>query len=149
MTRRLAITLIFATALVGCGDDDGDDSAAPTPAAPEKIVIKTEVTIPTGKVASGSTLDGKPFCPGGTIRDRESQDPAVGFIEKTITCPDGTLRIGFSPAEPQGGKQTGPWKIVGGTGAYEGLTGSGTMEASFDSEDSKKGRETFTGTAER
>jgi len=50
------------------------------------------------------------------------------LIDRKITCPEGTLRIGFTPEvgpEPQRQTQTGSWTIVSGTGAFEGLGGSG------------------------
>jgi hypothetical protein len=68
-------------------------------------------------------------------------------VDRTLTCPDGTLRIGFDPGTPVAGRHSGPWRIVSGTGAYEGWQGSGQME--FDDgpvADDDEGRETFTGT---
>jgi hypothetical protein len=56
------------------------------------------------------------------------------------------LRIGFTPGVPQGLTQTGPWKVVSGTGAYKTLLGEGQMKATFESGSSSNGRETFTGT---
>jgi hypothetical protein len=45
--------------------------------------------------------------------------------------------------------QTGSWTIVGGTGAFEGLRGSGEMEGVNDRDDDSLARETLTGTVER
>ncbi len=71
-------------------------------------------------------------------------------MDRTITCPDGTVRIGFTPDDPQGPTQTGSWRIVSGTGAFEGLRGSGEMEVSFDPEDSSvPAREVLSGTVTR
>ena len=71
---------------------------------------------------------------GGTILDSHaSLDPKMEpyLIDRKITCPDGTVRVGLAPdvaEERQGETQTGSWTIVSGTGAFEGLRGSGEME---------------------
>jgi hypothetical protein len=138
-------------------------SVAPTtePSA-EQVVILTSVTIAptpgaepvaTGEVLEGSTLGGSPFCVGGTILDSHaSTDPAMepyGLLARTITCSDGTLRVGFTPEEPPGLKQMGSWTIVSGTGAFEGLRGSGEMDVTYNPDDHAMARETYTGTVTR
>jgi hypothetical protein len=150
--RRLALALTFATiGLAACGSGSADKkgadrqrSAAPR-AASKKIIIKTRLAIPTGEVVGGSSIGDSPFCPGGTFRDRNG-NPDIGSVDRTVRCSGGNLRIGFSPGEPRGHTQAGPWKIISGTGAYKGLRGSGRMEVTFESGSSSKGRETFTGT---
>jgi hypothetical protein len=150
--RRPALALTFATVgLAACGGNGAHQngagsqrSAAPN-AASKKIVIKTRLTIPTGEVAGGSSIGNSPFCPGGTFRDRNG-NPDIGSVDRTVRCSDGSLRIGFSPGEPRGHTQVGPWKIISGTGAYKGIRGSGRMEVTFEPGSSSKGRETFTGT---
>lgn len=109
----------------------GEDGAADTSAAStsdsagEPILIRTSVTIAatgaepiaTGEVLEGSTLGGSPFCVGGTILDSHgSPDPAeepYGLTNRTITCPDGIVRVGFTPQVevPEGQTQTGSWTI--------------------------------------
>ena len=158
----LWLVLALAVATLGvaaCGGDDGDESEATTAPAvdtnsvdagegSEKIVIETHITFgpdaATGEVLSGSTIGDSPFCPGGTFRDRNGDD--AWLLEKTLDCPDGGLRIGFSPGEPVSHKQTGPWEVLGGTGAYENLRGEGEMEVTGSE---GEGRETFTGTVEQ
>jgi hypothetical protein len=161
--------LVMVCVLLGaCGG--GEDGAADTSAAStsdsagEPILIQTSVTIAatpgpepiaTGEVLEGSTLGGSPFCVGGTILDSHgSPDPAeepYGPIDRTITCPDGIVRVGFTPEVevPEGQTQTGSWTIVSGTGAFEGLRGNGEMEVTYDPGDDSLGRETFTGTVAR
>jgi len=73
----------------------------------------------------------------------------VWLIARTITCPDGTVRMDLTPEVPQGLSQTGAWTIVSGTGAFGGLTGSGEMEVAYDPDDDELARETFTGTVTR
>jgi hypothetical protein len=143
----------------GCGGNEGDaadigaTSTNEPPGTP--IVIRTKVTvaadegaepIATGKVLAGSTLRGSPFCAGGSIFDSHaSADPAMepyGLIDRTITCSDGTVRMGFSPDQTQ----TVTWTIVSGTGALEGLRGSGQFEVVYDDENDSLARETLTGT---
>ena len=93
-------------------------------------------------------MGGSPFCPDGTFEDTHGT-PEIGLVDRTITCPDGTLRMGFDPQVPVGDTQRGPWKIISGTGAYEGWGGSGQMviryDASDDSAHPASGRERYTG----
>lgn len=158
----------FATALVasaialpGCGAGEGKNSAAgatttPSASTPageaETIVIRTRTRIPVGKILQGSVVAGAPFCPGGTFKD-EHGAPEVGLVDRTITCPDGTLRVGLDPQMPVGDTQSGPWRIVGGTGAYERWKGGGQMvmryDASDDSAHPENGRERYTGSVTR
>ena len=44
------------------------------------------------------------------------------LIDRKITCPDGTVRVGFTPeAGQQGPTGKGSWTIVSGTGSFMGL----------------------------
>ena len=157
--RWLAAALVVtAIGLAACGDDDGDEggtTAAPDAEATstqnaekgEPILIKTRLRIPTGEVLRGSTIGDSPFCRGGTFRDEEGEEAAV---ERTLRCPDGSLRIGFNATgDPQGQTQRGPWAIRTATDAYEGLRGGGRMKVTFEAGSDTKGRETFTGTVTR
>jgi hypothetical protein len=163
MRRAVVLVLVGVLFLGACGGekDDSSDTGAASTTAPrdEPIVIRTKMVIAavpgaepiaTGEVLDGSTLGGSAFCAGGTILDSHaSGDPAVepyGLIDRTITCPDGTVRIGFTPDVQT---QTGSWTIVTGTGAFEGLRGSGDMVVVYDSNDESLGRETLTGTVTR
>jgi hypothetical protein len=147
--RWLAVALaISALGVAACGDgDDGNKSGAATTRTPDRkpIVIRTELNLPAGKILRGSSLGGSAFCPGGTLHD-EPGSPAVGTVLRNIRCANGTLRIGFSPNS--GTVAKGPWKLLDGTGAYQGLRGDGQMVARFE-KDGRKGRETFTGTVTR
>jgi hypothetical protein len=154
-----------------CGDDDGDENgAATTPGVDsdlsadpgegsEEIVIKTDVdihiregealpgsSISTGEVVGGSSIGDSPFCPGGTFRDQHGNTD-IGLVDRTFRCPDGSLRIGFTPGVPQGRTQAGPWKVLSGTGAFDGLEADGQMEVKYEpGTGATEGRETFTGT---
>jgi hypothetical protein len=162
--RRAVVLVLLGVLLVGaCGG--GEDGASETSAAStterrgEPVVIRTSMSIAptdraepiaTGEVLEGSTLGGSPFCVGGTILDSHgSADPDVWLIARTITCPDGTVRMDLTPEVPQGLSQTGSWTIVSGTGAFGGLSGSGEMEVAYDPDDDELARETFTGTVTR
>jgi hypothetical protein len=104
--------------------------------------------IATGDVLEGSTLGGAPFCVGGTILDSHgSNDPEVLLIARTITCPEGSVQMDVTPEVPRGLTQTGSWAIVGGTGDFEGLRGSGNVEIAYDPDPEAPARETYTGTA--
>ena len=50
---------------------------------------------------------------------------------------------------PQDLTQTGSWTIVSGTGAFEGLRGSGEMEVVYDPDPNEPARGTYTGTVTR
>jgi hypothetical protein len=163
--RRALVLVLGGVLLVGCGgDEDGPADASvasTTDRAAEPIVIRTRVTIAaeegaepiaTGEVLRGSTIGGSQFCVGGTILDTHaSSDPAMEpyLIDRTITCADGTVRVGLTPEVGQevaeGQTQTGSWTIVSGTGAFDGLSGSGEMEVTYDPDDDSLTHETLTG----
>ena len=155
--------------IAGCGGDDGGGTGtATTPGADtavstdsgkagEKIVIKTRVDFPTdrtkpvtGEVLGGSSIGDSPFCHGGTFRDKhgtsDPSKPPYGLVDRTYRCSNGSLRMGFTPGRPRGRTQAGPWKMVSGTGDYEGLQGHGQMKVTYDPGGGRKGRETVTGT---
>jgi hypothetical protein len=155
--RWLAVAAAAAAiGLAACGDDDDDDAGTTTAGGSETtatsaeggeaVLIKTRLILPNGEVIAGSKIGDSPFCVGGTFSDKQGSAD-IGSVDRTIDCPDGTVRIGFTPGEPQGLTQAGPWRVVSGTGSYEGLEASGEMEVEFESASSDKGRETFTGTA--
>ena len=163
MRTAMVLVLLSVLFVAACGadeDDAADTSTTSTTARRgEQIVIRERVVIAalpgaepiaTGQVLEGSTLGGAPFCVGGTIRDSHgSTDPAVRLILETITCPDGSVRLRFTPDEPQGPTQTGAWTIVSGTGAFEGLRGSGGMDVAYDPDPDSPAHVTFTGTVTR
>ena len=122
------------------------------------IHTKVEIEIPEGgpqpgkpisegEVLGGSSRGDSPFCPGGTFSDLHSDDPEIGLVDRTFDCADGSLRIGFTPGPPPTPlTQSGPWHIVSGTGAFEGLQGGGQMQVKYErGTHGSKGRETFTG----
>jgi hypothetical protein len=163
MRGAAVLVLAGAVVLAGCGgDDDAADTGAASTTVPggKAIVIRTKIAvaaisgskpIATGDVLEGSTLGDSPVCAGGTILDSHaSRHPDVkpyGLIARTITCPDGTVRLGFTPGPTQNLSQTGTWTIVSGTGAFERLRGSGEMKTRYDPDDPELARETLTGTA--
>jgi hypothetical protein len=169
MRRAVMLVLVGVLFLGACGGDEEDAANTSTAStnAPrgEPVVIREKLIvaakensepIATGTILAGSTLGGTPFCAGGTILDSHaSLDPKMEayLIDRKITCPDGTVRIGFTPevggAEPQGQTQRGSWKIVSGTGAFEGLGGSGKSEAVYGPTPNSPVRETLTGTVTR
>jgi hypothetical protein len=137
--------------VVACGGSERDSTAGGG-ARGEPILIKTQVTIHipyrprefTGEVLGGSAIGDSPFCPRGRFRDRHG-NAGIGLVDRTFRCPDGSLRIGFTPGAPKGRTQAGPWKILSGNGAFERLRGQGQMNIKYERGSSSKGRETFTG----
>jgi hypothetical protein len=157
--RRLTLILV-AAALAGCGDSD-DDETAPTSAVEsepstglidgeEEIVIKTNVdlasVVDAGKVLDGSSLGDSSFCPKGTFTGGHG-NTEKGWLDHTFECSDGTLTIAFDPRNEKEQSASGPWEILSGTGAYEGMEGSGQFQIKFPADPAAmEGRETFTGT---
>ena len=153
MHRVLALVSVLALALGACsGATDGAADTAPasiTEGGGEPIVMRMSMAIAarpgaeipaTGKVLDGSTLGAAPFCVGGTVEDLHPDPGATPprLLDRTITCPDGTVTLGLTPETwatlepPKDRPQGGTWIIVGGTGTFEGLSGSGMMEATYD-----------------
>jgi hypothetical protein len=160
---RLILALaVTAAGLAACGDGDTPasethmaGSATSAGAAPvrQKILIKTDAelvgNVDTGRVLTGSTLGDAPFCPGGTWTGGHG-NLDDNWLDKNIKCPDGTLRIGFDPRTSKGRTDSGPWKVISGTGAFEAMRGSGQMKMKFGpGEQPTEGHETFTGTVVR
>ena len=163
MRRVVVLGLAGALLIWACTASPRDGSASSLPsagesAAGESIVILTEMAIAdtsgaepiaTGRVLQGSMLGGATFCVDGTIRDSHANlDPAVeslGLIDRTFTCPDGTVRMVFTPAEMQQDDRAGTWTIVSGTGAFERARGSGTIDTEYDPANQALPRETLTG----
>jgi hypothetical protein len=139
----LAVTLV-TLGLAACGGGDSGESSA---RGGQEIVIKERANLQgiqdVGDVLDGSSIGGSPFCSGGSFSGGHGSLP-FPQIDRTFKCPEGTLRIAFTPGEPQGKTVTGRWKVLSGTGAYEGLEGSGQMETEFETD--TRARETFTGT---
>src|SRR3954447_19198774 len=129
--RRLAVAMTVAAAGLGaCGDDGGGSKGAATTES-EKIVIKEHANlqdvVDKGEVLKGSSLGGAPFCQGG--RFSGAHDNAM--IYRTFKCPNGILRIGFTPGNGTGRTVSGRWKILGGTGTFKGMKGSGRIQTTF------------------
>ena len=159
----MALT-VAAIGLAACGDDDGDEGGTTTGAeeagttaekAGEPILIKTHVAFvedanakgeTIGEVLPGSTIGDSAFCAGGRFSDRHGEPP-LGLVVKTFRCSGGRLTITFSPTDPSL-KQSSDWRVVKGSGRFEGLSGGGRMRAVFESKGGE-GRETFTGTVSR
>jgi hypothetical protein len=102
---RGAVLLVGVLLFGACGG--GEDGASEIGAESDDLVIKRSVVgattpgaepIATGEVAEGSTLGGSPFCVGGTIWDSHgTPDPEVALIARTITCPEGRVRMDITP----------------------------------------------------
>ena len=163
MRTAVVLVLFGVLSLGACGGDEDDatgtNAASTTAPRGEPAVIRTRMDIAdtegaepiaTGDVLEGSTLGDSPFCAGGTVRDSHgSSDPTVWLIVETITCPEGTVKLRFTPEPAQGMNQTGSWTIVSGTGAFEGLRGSGGMEVVYGPDADSPTHVTFTGTVTR
>jgi hypothetical protein len=93
---------------------------------------------PTGLHHEGHFTASAPFCPSGTAIDTRHDLQATLSVERTHTCDDGSGSIIVSMPDvarehQQGG--SGFWKIIGGTGKYDKLRGSGTCSGQILSGD--------------
>jgi hypothetical protein len=159
----VVLVLVGVLSMGACGGDEDDaaDTSATSTTAPrsETIVIQTRMLvaaeeraepIATGEVLDGSTLGDSPFCADGTVLDSHgSTDPSVWLIIETITCPNGTVKLRLKPDPAEGLSQTGSWTIDSGTGALEGLRGSGEMDVVYDPDPDSPAHVTLTGTVTR
>ena len=157
--RRVLVPLLVCVLLVGaCAG--GEHVASTVGGDDQRIEIRTSVIgaatpgaepIATGEVVEGSTLGSSPFCVGGAIRDTHaSADPEVALIARTITCPEGSVRMDIAPevveGVPQSLEQRGSWTIVSGTGAFKDLRATGEMEIVYDPDPNAPARGTYAGT---
>jgi hypothetical protein len=110
------------------------------------ILIRDQVTgINEGKVRRGSFIGDSAFCAGGSMTHEHGRpDHETGIA--TFRCRDGSLSLGFTPLPAPGLVQSSPWKVVSGTGSYQGVRGQGWMVVRFAGGDSEEGQETFVGT---
>jgi hypothetical protein len=159
--RGLVVAMtVAAVGLGACGDDGGGANGAATTtsersvdraARSEKIVIKVHAdlqdVVDKGEVLSGSSLNDKPFCQGGTFTGAHGSS---AVIDRTFRCHDGTLRIGFTPGKESGRTVSGRWKVLSGTAAFKGMKGSGRMQTRFaPGSQPAEARETFRGSVVR
>jgi hypothetical protein len=153
------VMAVTAAGLAACGEDGGGANSAATTrrttstdraTRSEKIVIKEHANlqgvVDKGEVLKGSSLGGAPFCQGG--RFTGAHDNAM--IYRTFKCPNGVLRIGFTPGNGTGQTVSGRWKILGGTGPFKGMKGSGRIQTRFAAgSQPAEAREALTGSVVR
>jgi hypothetical protein len=152
--RWLPVAMTVAAAGLGaCGDDGGGaiDRSTDRAAGSEKIVIKVHAdlqdVVDKGEVLSGSSLGDAPFCRGGSFTGEHGN---TAMIDRKFKCPDGSLRIGFTPGKGSGRTVSGRWKVLSGTGAFKVMKGSGRMQTRFaPGSQPAEARETFTGSVVR
>jgi hypothetical protein len=104
-----------------------------------RIVIKTEFVEFDGKVVAGSLIGDSPFCSGGTLH-HQTGSPEVGYPAINV------FTFGPGPDQMNNGIQTSAWEVIGGSGDFAGVSGSGQMKVEFRSAGASRGTETFTGT---
>jgi hypothetical protein len=157
----LAIAATSLTACSGASETGATASATASGAATtgatvttpahgehKTIVIKTQFVDFDGTVVAGSLIGDSSFCPGGTLH-HEFGSPEIGYPAINVfTCGESQLKIGFGPGPDQMNNriQTSDWEILGGSGDFVGVTGSGQMKVEFPRVGASRGQETFTGT---
>src|SRR3954447_4880003 len=148
----VAMAVAAAVAIGACGGNGAADRRSTERAATsKKIVIRAHAelqdVVDKGEVLSGSSLDGAPFCSPGSFSGGHGD---TGMIDRTFKCPNGSLRVGFKPGNGSGRTVSARWKVLGGTGAFKGMKGSGRLETTFAPGDQPaEARETYTGTLGR
>ena len=151
MRRRQALLVLLALGL-------GAHAVAPAAFAQEPAII-TNITFPEEGEPFGTFTAEDPLCASGTFVDefvsgggafRSGQVFYHGFtVRKILTCADGSgtftilFHPQFTPATPAACEEAGPFAVVGGTGDYTKLRGSGDFCVFPVGEGF---RETFTGT---
>lgn len=134
MSRRvlIGVTVAMVAVLVGV-------SAGPVLAAPQLDVhIESDATIGGGPdpfTASGPAVDAGTVCANGTtevLSTAVSGPPGGSFsilhVDRRFTCDDGTFDMKkVVNLDLTTGDTTARWKITGGTGAYAGLKGRGSL----------------------
>ena len=127
-------------------------AAAPSAQAQAPTIV-TDITFPEEGEPFGTFTASEPLCPSGTFVDEfvgggGGVSYGAGTVRKMFTCADGsgTFTILFhpqsTPATPPGCLNAGPFAVVGGTGAYAHLRGTGDF-CNFP--EGERFTETFTG----
>jgi hypothetical protein len=115
-------------------------AAAPAANAQEPTIV-TDITFPEEGAPFGTFTALDPLCPSGTFVDEfvggggafrsGHVDYGASAILKTFTCTDGSgtftilFHPQFTPATPAGCLQAGPFAVIGGSGDYAKLRGTG------------------------
>lgn len=102
-------------------------------------IAATKVTITLTSTSSGETFTttGGVLCATGTATTDFGHfgggDVAGSFhLTKTLVCGDGTFTIKVNAATVFGSPtDRGGWSVVGGTGAYERLSGGGNLVGTY------------------
>ena len=134
-------------------------ATAPTASAQEPTIVTSIIFPGGGEEPFGTFTASDPLCPSGTFVDEQVGGGGAfnsgrvfyhSFtVRKTFTCADasGTFTIlfhpQFTPATPPDCEEAGPFAVVGGTGAYAQLRGSGDFCVFPEGDDDFT--ETFTG----
>jgi len=98
-------------------------------------------------VASGAAVDQGLICASGTVVDTrlifagsQSGRGAQIPVRKTFSCPDGDLFIKIQVhLDFATSTETFSWVVLGGTGAYGGVSGSGQGSTAGDGSDPQTG----------
>ena len=125
----------------------------------QTATIVTDITFPEEGEPFGTFTASEPLCPSGTFVDEfvggggAFRSGHVSYhsstVRKTFTCADGSgtftilFHPQFTPATPAGCEEAGPFAVIGGTGDYANLRGTGDFCVFPNGEGFT---ETFTGT---
>lgn len=139
MGRRMGIALACALLVASCGD-----SADGVGTSDRDVVIEALIVAPDGAsgtfVASGPAVESGVVCAAG---DWANVDFAFGagdtnWFEDEMSCSDGSgsfvVRVSDLGIPTLEEPWTGPWAIIGGSGQYGDLQGSGEYSGDFSVE---------------
>jgi hypothetical protein len=147
--RRRILAVLVALGCLALAATPSANAQAPT--------IVTDITFPEDGAPFGTFTATAPLCPSGTFVDEfvggggnvhGGVFTGSSTIRKQFTCANGsgTFTILFhpqsTPATPPGCLNAGPFAVVGGTGAYAHLRGTGDF-CNFP--EGERFTETFTG----
>ncbi len=137
--RRKAILTVF---VVGISAVIAAGSAMAGPLQSVQIEVETDLNTPISSpdpfFASGPAVTFGCLCSAGTVyTDPYNWPPPPGgsvTMIKRFSCGGDTFDVKLRVWLLAGGDTEGKWKVIGGTGAYAGLIGNGTLTGTYDEE---------------
>jgi hypothetical protein len=158
-TATMATACLMCLPLAGCSGKNHPNQSTSHPSTTQAslaadavaINIVTKAHVEHGMLTAiaiqpASAVGGAAFCARGTAVDGPG-NPNIGHTGRTITCSDGTILMGMDLHQPDG--KSGTWRLVSGTGAYRGWTGSGTLQVGILDDATQVAQEVFNGTVKR
>jgi hypothetical protein len=147
-TKWAAALALGLAGLIGAGGAMVPAAPARTAASAFELTLEGTITFDDDEVirTQGTFRSGAPFCATGTLVDPEPYGRVARF-----TCDDGTGSLTVSIGQVFIPPWNNTWRILDGSGSYEGLRGKGSMQLE-PLEEGPRGatwRSTFQGVVDR